>query len=647
MDMKKRKEIRKNTVRWGRPMAVTLILILLIIGGSFFATERINRREEENAFTRLYEETGALAVEVEEKMGSDREQLETVASVLSEYDDLSSPRVRRILRSYSSVGMMSRLELLLPDDTVIRQDGTRVDAQPLLSFEKEAALGAHITNRETGLSGEAGYVLRHYVPVIRNGETAAMLYGVIELGSLPESFPSPYGGKAAIYIIDGTTGDFLVDTWHDEPGNIWDLGERPMAPGYDHGSLKQGLIDGQTGYVVFVSETIGDYLYFYYEPLAINDWRIALSVPADDVFADANAVRHILDIFLTFETVCFILYFLWMLRYVRHETAEKQKQLDTINYIYDVENLLFNAHEQRDNISLALEKIARITSAEAVSFLPAASAEETASFIWEKKNGRRNGPTSSDIREVTLLLKEYFLKGQGQFSVCDASSLRAAFPNLKAGAVKNLTSIPIQDTDGSLLGILTAFHASGSQENAGLLKNVAFSFGMLCHNMRSYNAIREKGEKDVLSGLYNRNRYERDLPGYPSLFQKSLACIYVDANGLHELNNSQGHEAGDRMLKAVSGQLLDRFGRQHTYRIGGDEFLAFAPDMEEEDVTVRVREMEAALERQNFHISVGVQWAEDVPSMDTLVKAAEQRMYLAKKAFYENETHDRRKGARR
>ena len=212
--------------------------------------------------------------------------------------------------------MMTDLELPLPDNTVVSPnpqgtpDGT-------LSFEKEAALGAHITDREPDISGNDSYILRHYVPVIQNGETTAMLYGVINLDGLPDELMSnPYGGEAAVYIIDGNTGDFLVDTWHEQPGNIWDLGERPMAAGYDHNLLKQGLIDGKTGYVVFVSQTTGEYLYFYYKPLTINSWRIALSVPEDLVFADANIIRNILNIFLALEAVCFLLYFFWMLRYV-------------------------------------------------------------------------------------------------------------------------------------------------------------------------------------------------------------------------------------------------------------------------------------------------------------------------------------------
>ena len=42
---------------------------------------------------------------------------------------------------------------LLPGDQVVTEDGTRLDASALLSFEEEAARGAHVTDREEGLHG--------------------------------------------------------------------------------------------------------------------------------------------------------------------------------------------------------------------------------------------------------------------------------------------------------------------------------------------------------------------------------------------------------------------------------------------------------------------------------------------------------------
>ena len=255
-------------MHWQPSLAVTIALIAMIAAASLWVTDRVNQMEEARSFARLQEEAAGLAKDIEASVRSDREQLEMIATVVSEYQDLTSPRLWEVLDSYAASGIMSRLELLLPDDTVLTTGGVRLEADGLPSFAAESLQGAHITDRSADPEEEGAYIARHYVPVLREGETVAMLYGVVELGTLPEELVAePYGGEAAIYIIDGDTGDFLVDTWHNEPGgNIWSLGERPMADGYNHEQLKQGLIDGDTGYVVFVSRSIGRYLYFYYQP---------------------------------------------------------------------------------------------------------------------------------------------------------------------------------------------------------------------------------------------------------------------------------------------------------------------------------------------------------------------------------------------
>ena len=49
---------------------------------------------------------------------------------------------------------------------------------------------------------------------------------------------------------------------------------------------------------------------------------------------------------------------------------------------------------------------------------------------------------------------------------------------------------------------------------------------------------------DLLTGLFNRNSYERKLKVYSSMCNQVFACIYVDVNGLHEINNTKGHVAG-------------------------------------------------------------------------------------------------------
>lgn len=142
-------------------------------------------------------------------------------------------------------------------------------------------------------------------------------------------------------------------------------------------------------------------------------------------------------------------------------------------------------------------------------------------------------------------------------------------------------------------------------------------------------------ETDLLTGLRNRNAYEKQLPAYPRLCKSSLGCVFVDANGLHELNNAKGHAAGDALLCFVAEELLRRFDRQHVYRIGGDEYVAFAPDCEQDALLRLVSEVAAAAELRGYHISTGIQrQTAGSICMDELIRSAEKRMYANKAAYY-------------
>ena len=143
--------------------------------------------------------------------------------------------------------------------------------------------------------------------------------------------------------------------------------------------------------------------------------------------------------------------------------------------------------------------------------------------------------------------------------------------------------------------------------------------------------VKNEGERDALTGLYNRNRYEQDLNRLDSLYRTSLACIYIDVNGLHEVNNREGHQRGDDMLKAVAEHISLIFSGGHNiYRIGGDEFVILVSDMDESAVKEKTELLESILEEQCIYISAGYIWEKNVHSFEKRVRAAEKIMYAAK-----------------
>ena len=632
--------MRARMVHWRSPMAATLILVLLIAIASVAVTASVNNWEEDASFQRLANEAWEFATIWERNMDSDRHQLELIAALAGDSMNLGTGELRTFLDQYPGGGnFFSRIEILLPGDRVLSSNGEEIDASGQLSFEEKAALGAHISDREHDLNGE-NYVVRHFVPVVRSGKTIAMLYGVIDIGTLGRELPyTPYDGNAAVYVIDGATGDFLIDTWHPELGNIWETGSRPMADGYDDGQLRQGLIDGESNYVVFVSNTTGNYLYFYYMPISINQWRVALSVPEEVVFADARRVRLMLNVLLALETAGFLLYILWLIRYVRRETGEKQRQLDALNYIYDVEKLLFNAHVHRENVPLALEIIAKMLPAQRVAFTMASGREAAVNYIWEE--GGETGLGKFLVKSAETLAGIFSDQHAG-ISAYTAAEVRAVLPGAPEG-MSDLAAIPVEDADGVIRGVLSAGGLGRRSGCTAMLKSVGFSFARLCGNARTYRDMQRLGEGDALTGLYNRNRYESDLHNLAAGCRDSLCCIFVDVNGLHELNNSQGHEAGDRMLRSVADKIRACFGTRHTYRVGGDEFIIFVCDEPEAQTQKRIQEMTDELQEEGYFVSAGRAWAHiPIDDIEALIKAAEKQMYAEKQEYYRNPANDRR-----
>ncbi|MEW4982144.1 MAG: EAL domain-containing protein [Cycloclasticus sp.] len=152
--------------------------------------------------------------------------------------------------------------------------------------------------------------------------------------------------------------------------------------------------------------------------------------------------------------------------------------------------------------------------------------------------------------------------------------------------------------------------------------------------------------KDALTGLPNRTAFVEQ-------FQQELehakrngtrtAIFFIDLDRFKDVNDSLGHEAGDVLLKALSGRLINciRSGDMLA-RIGGDEFVVVLSDMADDATPDQVaRAMLTAL-KEPFNIagnevfagvSIGIaMYPDDGLSKDALLKNADTAMYRAKAA---------------
>lgn len=151
--------------------------------------------------------------------------------------------------------------------------------------------------------------------------------------------------------------------------------------------------------------------------------------------------------------------------------------------------------------------------------------------------------------------------------------------------------------------------------------------------------LKEEALVDALTGLGNRNSYNKALKGFGKAGRGSFACVYIDVNGLHEINNHLGHEAGDRMLMEVADSLLEYFSRDDVFRIGGDEFVLLISGTTRDMVEGNIQKLTGAIGKRGYSLSVGYEFREilpDSPALDTkaMLQAAESAMQKNKQAYY-------------
>lgn len=156
-------------------------------------------------------------------------------------------------------------------------------------------------------------------------------------------------------------------------------------------------------------------------------------------------------------------------------------------------------------------------------------------------------------------------------------------------------------------------------------------------------AIKER-DIDVLTGIRNRYSYEKRIKTYAKSEHQTIGCIYIDVDGLHELNNEKGHTEGDTLIKCIGMNVLKYWGRDDTFRIGGDEFVAFCFDIDENELFVTVEQFRERINKAGYSASIG--WAvRDIKKLkiNELLRTAEDAMFEEKKNHYSGDNDRRRR----
>lgn len=158
--------------------------------------------------------------------------------------------------------------------------------------------------------------------------------------------------------------------------------------------------------------------------------------------------------------------------------------------------------------------------------------------------------------------------------------------------------------------------------------------------LRNYH--RHIATVDNLTGLSNKDTLTRAIEGALEKNEK-FCVVFMDLNKFKPVNDTHGHEAGDKVLKVVAERLKESLGNQHVVsRIGGDEFVVMLRDATRdaaEDIMMDVMaELVVPISLENGkEVSVGSSFGiavafEDGKTAEDLIKAADKLMYRDKES---------------
>lgn len=465
-------------MRTARRLFPILVLILFTCMVSLSLYEVVMNHETEQGWDELQTTTQSVKEEISTKFTDEITKLQLMRKIMQENRIYTAENIESLyLEIVQPTTIFTRIDILYPDNTVI-SNGKVVTEHAELDFQKIVQQGEGMSHRRTDFFTGDQYI--YYVLPVEEGDSVrAVLIAALDTGRLTSIFePIIYNGVANICIVDATDGNYIMDSWHEKLGNVFQEEGRETLPGYEGVDAGEALTNRETGSAVFRSKTTGKNIYLYFTPLEQFDWQLFIFAQEDVLFADVYPLKRIFWLASVMEVILFGIYFFFHFRNV--------KQLEK-SYLY---------------IQQQKEELVRI------------------------------------------------------------------------------------------------------------------------------------GYTDLLTQLYNRNKFMFDLNAIQEDPPGKLGIAYMDLNGLNVLNDSQSHEAGDRYLQRTAKVLYEVFHNE-AYRIGGDEFMVVAKEITESAFIEKIQILQEKFEEADVSCAIGMEWISKVTDAEELMKRAERQMYRRKAAFYQ------------
>lgn len=216
----------------------------------------------------------------------------------------------------------------------------------------------------------------------------------------------------------------------------------------------------------------------------------------------------------------------------------------------------------------------------------------------------------------------------------------AWYVSLVTADVKTLILFPLRSR-GHFLGYIWAvnFNPNDVQRIKDSLELTTYFIASEIASYQFVERLRAISEMDELTGVLNRNEMNSRIQKMSNEKNKqkllNTGIVFADMNGLKYVNDHDGHEAGDMLLKNAAMILQSTFAGDAIFRAGGDEFMIIEENTTTEEIQKKVDEIKMKSEMfDNVRFAAGCSLIDETKNVREALKEADSLMYADKRKYY-------------
>ena len=214
------------------------------------------------------------------------------------------------------------------------------------------------------------------------------------------------------------------------------------------------------------------------------------------------------------------------------------------------------------------------------------------------------------------------------------------FKSLTEKGVESLVLFPLE-ANGETMGYIWVcnFDVNNVVKIKETIELTVYFLAAELANHRLLERLKVLSSIDMLTGVLNRNEMNNRVDtlrtgSEPAL--QGVGIVFADLNGLKPVNDTEGHNAGDCMLKEAAFILKSTFEGCEIYRAGGDEFVILAMDKPKKDLEKLVEKIRNdSTDPENVSFAIGFYFDDKGGDIRVAMREADANMYEDKKRFYE------------